>query len=33
MAVHESMIIILFTRYSERGKQINEHPDGQLGKG
>ena len=30
---HASMTIILFTSSSERGKQINEHPDGQLGKG
>jgi hypothetical protein len=29
---HVSMIIILFTSSSERGKQINEHPDNQLGK-
>jgi hypothetical protein len=33
MVVHKSEIIILFTSSSEGGKQINEHPDGQLGKG
>jgi hypothetical protein len=33
MVVHKSVIIILFSRSSERGKQINEYPDGQLGKG
>jgi hypothetical protein len=33
MVIEESKTLILFTRTSERGKQINEHQDGQLGKG
>jgi hypothetical protein len=30
---HASMTIILFKSSSEKGKQINEHPDSQLRKG